>query len=169
MKFKNDFGRSMMEMILYLGLVVVLTASTLKMYADSVEKTRLVEFETTIDDLKENVNNYFLGRALPGDDGWTSFLNDAYKGSLYNPWGGNITLTTGTIAAAPYNKMFYTTKLENLQQPQCISVANAFVGKEAFAVNIGGTALTGNNLNIGSIASECVDGTNTVTGYFYKE
>jgi hypothetical protein len=30
MKFKNDSGRSMLEMILYLGLVVILTASTLK-------------------------------------------------------------------------------------------------------------------------------------------
>ena len=149
-------------MILYLGLVVVLTASTLKMYADSVEKTRLVEFETTIDEVKENVNNYFLGRPVPSD--WTYFLTEVYKGSIYNPRGGNITL----LRASNENKVNYGMQLTNLEQAVCIRVANAFVGKEAISVSINSTSLTGDNLNIGNISSNCADGA-TVTGYFKKE
>ena len=162
MKFKNDIGRSMMEMILYLGLIVVLTASTLKMYADSVEKTRLVEFETTIDEVKENVNNYFLGRQVPSD--WNPFLNEVYKGSIYNPWGGNITLLKGEGES----KINYGMQLTDLEQAVCIRVANAFIGKEAIAVNIDGTNLTDSNLNIGAVAGACKDDA-TVIGYFKKE
>ena len=161
MKFKNDIGRSMMEMILYLGLVVVLTASTLKMYADSVEKTRLVEFETTIDEVKENVNNYFLGRQLP--ENWNTFLSEVHNGSIYNPWGGNITLLT-----QEGSKIKYGMQLSNLEQSVCIRVANAFIGKEAIAVNIDGTSLTDSNLNIGAVAGACKDDA-TVIGYFKKE
>ncbi|MCR5506886.1 MAG: hypothetical protein K6F04_03500 [bacterium] len=165
MKFKNDMGRSMMEMILYLGLIVVLTASTLKMYADSVEKTRIIKFENQVDDLREYVNTYFLGRPLPTDNNVykTSFAN-AIGGTtkLDDPWGGVITLKT--IDANKSFSMTFTGK----DQKTCINIGNTLLTKDSFSVTIGSVALTGDNLTIAKVAENCKTTNNTIIGSFYK-
>ena len=63
MKFKNDAGRSMMEMILYIGITLVMTAATLRFYGESVEKTRMLQLDTQVSDIVEKVNLYYLGRS----------------------------------------------------------------------------------------------------------
>ena len=173
MKFKNDMGRSMMEMILYLGLIVVLTASTLKMYADSVEKTRIVKLEEQIDDLKEYVNTYFLGRQLPTE--WTTFRNAVGGEEKFaDPWGGKVLIATGKIETTPgsaFAKPNFEIKYSgsSMDEKRCITVGNTFIGKGVFAVKVNNKILNGINLTISKIAENCGENTNTIEGIFYKE
>ena len=166
MKFKNDSGRSMMEMILYLGLIVVLTASTIKMYADSVEKTRVIKLENQVDDLKEYVNTYFLGRSLPTDNNVykTTFAN-AIGGSskLVDAWGGTVTLKT-VDANKSYSMTFSGKDLK-----VCVSVGNTLLSKGATALSVNSTALSGENLNVSQVATNCKDKENTTTATFNRD
>ena len=170
MKFKNDAGRSMMEMILYLGLIVILTASTLKMYADSVEKTRVVKLENQIDDLREYVNTYYLGRPLPTD--WANFRNAVGGETKFlDPWGGKVTVATGATNAAITKENFelqYSGK--SMDVKRCMTVGNTFIEKDIVALRINGTLLTGANMEVGKIAENCnKESGNTIDGIFYKE
>ena len=172
MKFKNDAGRSMMEMILYLGLIVILTASTLKMYADSVEKTRVVKLENQIDDLKEYVNTYYLGRPLPTD--WSNFRNAVGGETKFlDPWGGKVTVATGTVnPEGGFLKENFELKYsgKSMDVKRCMTIGNTFLEKDIFALKINGTLLTGTNINIGKVAENCTkDSENTIEGFFYKE
>ena len=172
MKFKNDLGRSMMEMILYLGLIVVLTASTLRMYADSVEKTRVIKLEEQITDLKEYVNTYFLGRSLPTD--WTSFKNAVGGETKFSdPWGGKVVMTTGKITPNTiYSKENFEIKYSgpSMDLKRCISVGNTFIEKGVFALKINGKALTDISLTVSQVSENCKDeNNNVIEGVFYKE
>lgn len=177
MKFKNDMGRSMMEMILYLGLIVVLTTSTIKMYSDSVEKTRIMKLETQIDDLREYANTYYLGRDFPGPNGnWNEFKEAVGGATKFdNPWGGKMDIGSKAVdnqANSIFSKpSFYLQyKGSTMDIPRCVSVANTFITKGAFAVNVNSKMLSGNTLTISQIADNCTkDRDNTIEGYFYKE
>ena len=171
MKFRNDCGRSMIEMILYLGLIVVLTASTLRMYADSVEKTRNIKLETIVDELKEDVNTYYLGRPLPSD--WNKFITDiGGSAKVVDPWGGKITILTGKeVADTVYSKANFGFKISGkaIDTKRCINIGNIFISKGAFAVKVNSDDISGVNLEISSIAAACKSDDNTVEGYFYKD
>ncbi len=173
MKFKNDSGRSMMEMILYLGLIVVLTASTLKMYADSVEKTRVVKLNTQIDDMREYVNTYYLGRNLPASD-WSRFKNDIGGETKFaDPWGGKLTISTGKIDTETiFSKANFAFEYKGsaIDVKRCISIGNTFLEKDVFALVINSAVLSGENLTISKVAENCTKSSdNLVQGYFYKD
>ena len=190
MKFKNDAGRSMMEMILYLGLIVVLSAATVKMYADSVEKTRVVKLENQIEDLRDWVNTYSLGRSLPKNEGeWTDFKNVVGGDTKFvNPWGGSVIMTTHPVVSSDpvFKKASFGISYSQLVPEKCIKIANTLWGKGAIGLNISETVITGLDVNLGKITELCTnravssDSDNTVpvgvnennrdvTGYFYKD
>lgn len=174
MKFKNDAGRSMMEMILYIGITLVMTASTLRLYGESVEKTRMLQFETQVGDIVEKVNLYYLGRPYPqnaGEINTTIKKNIGEDISLHDPWGTEIVVTahntdnTNTGIEKPYMDL----KVSNLDTKRCINVANTFITKSVVALQINNNKT---DLNIADIADACSttsDGKNTVQGFFLKD
>ena len=180
MKFKNDMGKSMFEMVLYLGLIVLLTASTIKMYADSVEKTRIIKLENQIDEIREGVNTYYLGRNLPNTssnaNAYEKFKTEIGKAKFDNPWGGQVSLVTknptigenGT-ATPPFTKPSFGIKYDNNDTKRCINIATSFLSKGVIALQISDTTISGKNLSIGNVATNCTKKDAAVIGYFFKE
>ena len=146
MKFKNDLGRSMFEMVLYLGLIVVITTSTISMYAESVEKTRNIQADSQIEDIQEKVNLYYLGRPFPS----TGQIETVLQTKLGNPYFG--------------------IKFSNLDKKRCINVSNLFIQKGAVTVEVNETKKN-TSFTISDAAKSCTkDGaTNTVQGFFKKD
>ena len=179
MKFKNDSGRSMLEMILYLGLVVILTASTLKMYSDSVEKTRFIKAEDQISDIVEKVNNYYMGREFPSTGQIETTLKNKLDNeiNLVSPWGSNITIyanKTGTPGHAIFSKAYFGVKFSNLTEAQCVNLANIFIGQSPIAVTINADSVSDASKAIPSvsdIATNCnkTDAKNYIHGWFFKD
>lgn len=174
MKFKNDLGRSMMEMILYLGLIVVLSASTIKMYSDSVEKTRVIQAEDQVGDIVEIINTYYMGRQFPLTGDLTNTLKTKLGDqiNLVDPWGSNLAIsanktgTTGTTLSKPY----FGIKFKNLSPATCVSVANIFIKQSATAIGVNKDTGVNSVPSISEIATSCsAKDINTVQGFFLKE
>ena len=64
LKYKNDSGRSMMEMLLYLGITVVIGTGIIQTYSEAVQKTNRVKTDSLVSEIIEKVNNYYLGRSF---------------------------------------------------------------------------------------------------------
>lgn len=167
-KFKNEFGRSMMEMLLYLGLIIVLGVSTMKLYAESTEKSKRINAQNQILDLKKDINTLYIGRAFPTID-FEGKLKD--KGLvLINPWGDTINIiaknspTGGTGAfALPY----FGIKMK-LSKARCVALASA-LEEDTIGINVKNTTSISDNANsFEDILKNCKDG-NTVTFWMKKE
>lgn len=180
MKFKNDSGRSMLEMILYLGLIVILTASTLKMYSDSVEKTRLIKAEDQIADIVEKVNNYYMGREFPTTGQLETTLKTKLGDdiNLISPWGSKVTIyanKTGVTGNPILSKPYFGVKFANLTEAQCVNIANIFIGQFPVAVGINKDAVVTDASkaipSVSDMAADCnkEDATNYVMGWFLKD
>lgn len=174
MKFKNDLGRSMFEMVLYLGLIVVITTSTISMYSESVEKTRNIQADSQIEDIQEKVNLYYLGRPFPSTGQIETVLQTKLGNqiNLVDPWGSKITVyanKTGAgagLLADPY----FGIKFSNLDKKRCINVSNLFIQKGAVTVEVNETKKN-TSFTISDAAKSCTrDGaTNAVQGFFKKD
>lgn len=174
MKFKNDAGRSMMEMVLYIGIVLVMTASTLRMYGDSVEKTRMFQLDSQIGDIVEKVNLYYLGRSYPQSSGEINTVIKKNLGneiSLFDPWGSEIIVSARNTDSANLgiDKPYMDLKISNLDTKRCMNVANTFVQKSSVGLLINNRKV---DLNISDIADACSstsDENNSVQGAFLKD
>ena len=179
MKFKNDSGRSMLEMILYLGLIVVLTASTLKMYSDSVEKTRFIKAEDQISDIVEKVNNYYMGRQFPTTGQIETTLKNKLGDdiNLISPWGSKVTVyanKTGVAGHAIFSKPYFGVRFSNLTEAQCVNLANIFIGQSPIAVTINADSVSNTAKAIPSVsdmATNCnkTGAQNYIMGWFFKD
>ncbi len=171
MKYKNDAGRSMMEMILYLGLMIVIGTSTITMYMNSVEKTRNIQAESLISDLVEKVNTYYLGRDFPMTGNITSTLKNKMKDqiNLIDPWGTKILVHAnkngnGANDNSVYAKPYFGLEFSNLDKKRCITIYNLLTQKDAGMVEINGTKV----LDLGLAAQSCKPNSNKVVGLFKK-
>ena len=174
MKFKNDAGRSMMEMILYIGITLVMTAATLRLYGESVEKTRMLQLDTQVSDIVEKVNLYYLGRSYPQNAGEINSIIKKNMGeeiSLVDPWGSEIIVTTRNTdnANTGIEKPHMDLKISNLDTKRCINVANTFIQKSAVALSINNNKTETNIADVADACSTTSDGKNTVQGFFLKD
>ncbi len=180
MKFKNDAGRSMMEMILYIGIIIMLGVTTMKTYGDSVEKTRIIEAENQISEIAEKVNNYYMGRPFPitGQIETTLKTKLGNQIKLIDPWGSNITIYANKSGIANHEvlpKPYFGITYKNLDTARCVNIANTFAKQSpaAISINTNSVVSTANKAipDITTIADNCKNTGigNYVTGWFIKD
>lgn len=95
-KYKSDFGRSMIEVLLYLSLIIVMIVASTKMYNDYNQKIKRTTAEDRLDIISTKVSQIFYGRTF-GNEGTS--LNDKLTDngvSLIDPWGKKIDVITDT-------------------------------------------------------------------------
>ena len=174
MNLKNDAGRSLMELLLYLGITFGLTAGVLKMYSESVDKTNMLKLDTQISDIVEKVNLYYLGRDYPNN---VHDLNSVMKKNLgseinfYDPWGGEIIVTArnSDTLGVGIDKAHMDLQVSNLDQKKCIDVANKFTEKGAVYLLINSQKAEFNVSDIADLCSSKSSDDNVVQGFFLKE
>ena len=174
MKFRNDAGRSMVELLLYLSVIFGLTAGTLKMYSDSVERTRMLQFDTQVMDIVEKVNLYYLGRDFPSNVREVNAVLKKNLGSdinFFDPWGGEIVVTArnSDTSNVGIDKPHMDLQVSNLDTKRCIDVANKFVEKSAVFLLINSQKADLNITDIADICSSKSGDDNIVQGFFMKD
>ena len=171
LKYKNDSGRSMMEMLLYLGITVVIGTGIIQTYSEAIQKTNRVKTDNLVSEIIEKVNNYYLGRnfAAKQDD-----INDIIKKnmgniSLKSPWNGNevqVGIKPGVKADGNNIPLPDTIKItfNGLSQRDCNIVFNILEQKQAMSINIG------SNNKVKNSTTYCnKEGKNKVEGVFKKD
>lgn len=63
---KTESGRSIIEILGVLGIMMVLMAGTLRIYDYADQKSKLFKFEQQINDIAEDVKTLFIGRNWDG-------------------------------------------------------------------------------------------------------
>lgn len=170
MKFKNDMGRSMIEMLMYLSLIVVIGTTTVNTYMSSVEKTRTVKAESLIRDIVEKVNTWYLGRNFSSSDKdlTTKLKENIPELKLVDPWGNNIAISV--VGEDDENKdpanalQKFGVKFSGLSKSSCITVWNLFSQQGATNVKISDNSVN----NLSTASASCEDSNNTVEGIFKK-
>jgi hypothetical protein len=136
-KYKDATGASMMEMVLYVGIMAVVAAGVFKLYAEASEKAKRVEIQNQIPDIIKKVNVLYAGRAI-GSAGLENNKNantDDYLTKknikLTHPWSAasdaiTVTWVTGntaatTITGRPHMKI----AINNLPKASCIWLVSA--------------------------------------------
>ena len=167
LKYKNDSGRSMMEMLLYLGITVVIGTGIIQTYSEAVQKTNRVKTDNLISDVIEKVNNYYLGRNFTAEKDITETVKTKMGNiSLKSPWNGQevkVGIKPGIKANGNNTPVPDTIKItfNNLAKKDCNIVFNILEQKQAMFINI-------NSKKTKTSTGECKD-KNKVEGIFKKE
>lgn len=156
-KFKNELGRSMVEMLLYIGLVIVIGVSTIKLYSESVEKSKRINAQNQIRDLIKDVNMIYIGRNFPTSGDISEKIKK--KGiKLVNPWGDSISIiaknapTGGTGSfALPY----FGIKMK-LSKARCAYLGSA-LEEDTIGINVKGADISTNAKSFDDILKNCKD------------
>lgn len=154
-KFKDSLGRSMIEMLLYLTLVIIVSTASIKLYTESVEKTKLMNAQNQVRDIIKSVNMIYIGRDFPVNGDITSKVA-AKKVHLVDPWGEKITITArnaptgGTGAfALPY----FGIKMK-LSKANCIKLSSALID-DTIGINPTANATTSLSETVADFAKNC--------------
>ena len=94
--YKSDLGRSMMEVLLYLSLIVVMTVASTKMYNDYNEKIKRTKASDQLETISSKVSQIYYGRTFgeqPVSLNSKLAENDV---ALIDPWGKKINVTSDT-------------------------------------------------------------------------
>ena len=152
-KYKSDYGRSMMEVLLYLGLIVVMVVSSTKMYADYNEKIKRTKALDQLENISEKVSQIYFGRTFGTEK---ISLNEKLKQnnvSLIDPWGKNFDVMSDN------NTKYHITITTN--KANCIHLAMNGESKIQEPV-------VNNNLNTTSTPfTLCTDGNNNTVSFYY--
>ncbi|MGN0930010.1 MAG: hypothetical protein ACI4N3_05205 [Alphaproteobacteria bacterium] len=111
-KYKSDFGRSMVEVLLYLSIIIVMIIGSTKMYNDYNQKIKRTSAEDQLENISTKVSQIYYGRTF-GNEGTS--LNDKLVEngvSLVDPWGKKIDVITD-------NATMYHISM-NLNKQNCI-------------------------------------------------
>ena len=167
LKYKNDSGRSMMEMLLYLGITIVIGTGIIQTYSEAVQKTNRIKTDTLVGDVVEKVNNYYLGRSFTTEQDITSIVKTKMGDiSLKSPWNGQevkVGVKPGIKATGNNVPVPDTIKLtfNGLNQKDCNVVFNVLEQKHAISININNTKTT-------SSTGSCKE-INKIEGIFKKD
>ena len=167
LKYKNDSGRSMMEMLLYLGITIVIGTGIIQTYSEAVQKTNRVKTDTLISDVIEKVNNYYLGRNFKANENITETVKTKMGNiSLKSPWNGQevqVGIQAGTKPTGNNTPTPDIIKImfKSLSKKDCNIVFNVMEQKQATSIEINGTKT---NTSTGN----CKD-INKVEGFFKKD
>lgn len=154
-KFKNCLGRSMIEMLGYLALVILVTTAAIKLYTESVEKTKLINAQNQVRDIIKSVNMIYIGRDFPVNGDITSKIASK-KINLVDPWGGKITITArnaptgGTGAfALPY----FGIKMK-LSKANCVKLSTALI-EDTIGINPRTNSTASLSETVADLAKNC--------------
>ncbi len=152
-KYKSDSGRSMMEVMLYLSLIIVMTVGSIKMYADYNEKIKRTKAQDQLETISEKVSQIHFGRKFGTEK---ISLNDKLRQnnvSLIDPWGKNFDVKTDN------ETMYHITITANKANCIYLAMNGESKVKEPVVNNASDTTVTPFTL--------CKDGnTNTVSFYY---
>lgn len=165
-KFKESFGRSMVEMILYLGLVIVVTTSAIKLYTESVEKTKLINAQNQIRDIVKSVNMLYIGRDFPTNGDITAKISEK-KINLVDPWGQKITVTAKNGGGSgSFVRPYFGIKMK-LSKANCIKLSSAIID-DTIGINPKSSATSSLSYYVDEFAKNCQDN-HDVYFWFKKE
>ncbi|MGN0929161.1 MAG: hypothetical protein ACI4N3_00800 [Alphaproteobacteria bacterium] len=167
-KFKEAFGRSMMEMLLYLGLVIVVTTAAIKLYTESVEKTKLINAQNQIRDIAKSVNMIYIGRDFPTSGDITAKLK-AKNINLIDPWKGAITVTAKnapTGGTGSFVRPYFGIKMK-LSKANCVKLSSALID-DTIGINPKSNGTTSLSYGVDEFAKNCQDN-HDVYFWFKKE
>lgn len=110
--YKSDSGRSMMEVLLYLSLIIVMTIASTKMYNDYNEKIKRTRASDQLETISSKVSQIYYGRTF-GEEA-TSLNNKLTENDvvLIDPWGKKIDVTSD-------NEIMYHISME-LNKSNCV-------------------------------------------------
>ncbi|MDR2099041.1 MAG: hypothetical protein LBO78_03380 [Rickettsiales bacterium] len=172
-KQKNAAGASMLEMLMYLGLVMVISVGAMRMYGESVEKTRRIDLSGRLEDIKKAVRLAYIGRDW--DLGKTEDARAIYlegKGvKLSTPWGGKIRVGVAN-ASGIYKRPIFVVKVYDLSQASCMWLASSTTDAACVVANGTSYAAAANCITDPAKASSACNKegeANEVDMVYYKE
>lgn len=142
-KSKDAAGISMMEMILYIGIMTVVGAGVFRLYAEANEKAKRVEIQNQIPSVIKQTNILYAGRHINKcntDEDKPCIvvdknLNDSNylsgKGvKLTHPWSSAADAITVTAKAANgvITRPFMEIQVKYLSKASCVWLVSAMVG-----------------------------------------
>ncbi len=167
-KYKNSLGRSMVEMLLYLGLVVIVGTGSIKLYAESVEKTKLLNAQNQVRDIVKSVNMFYIGRDFPINGDITAKIA-AKNVNLVDPWRQKITITAKnapTGGSGAFALPYFGVKMK-LSKANCVKLSSA-LADDTIGINPKSSAITGLSYDIDEFAKNCQED-HDVYFWFKKE
>ncbi|MDR2098792.1 MAG: hypothetical protein LBO78_02080 [Rickettsiales bacterium] len=168
MENRKDSGRSMMEVLLYIGLVGVMTVGTLRMYGEYNTKIKRTKAIEQLDDIATAGRAIFYGRQSMPTPEMLAKLPEKLAGqniSLKDPWDNAISVSA--------DEKCLEVALGSLSQGDCIGLAMTAksgcedaTGRRRTSVNGAGQALSPDSEYVG----QCIEGkTNTVKFYYNRQ
>lgn len=94
--YKSDYGRSMMEVLLYLSLIIVMIIASTKLYNDYNEKIKRTRAEDLLETISTKVSQIYYGRTFGTEP--TSLNSKLTENNvvLIDPWGKKIDVVSDT-------------------------------------------------------------------------
>lgn len=163
-KYKNILGASMIEMLMYLGLVVVISAGSLKLYGEAVEKTKRIKAENQIRDIAEAVHLIYMGREFMNKTLTSRDLKDT---NLVSPWNDTIQVSTFSGGQEGKFKRPYFRIQVNLTKENCIFLGTT-LENVASGINPNNTSTTDLVEGVDELMLSCKD-KGDVSFFFIKE
>jgi hypothetical protein len=163
----------MIEMLMYLGLVMVISVGAFRLYGESVEKTRRIDLMSRMEDIKKAVKLTYIGRD------WDAVTEDARAANLEGkgvkmstPWGGKILVGVSPIAGQ-YARPIFIVKVHDLTSSACTWLVSQ-LGGDAACVTANGTSYLAEANCIKDPAdavAKCnkTDNANEVDAVYYKD
>ena len=154
-KFKDSLGRSMIEMLGYLALVILVTTAAIKLYSESVEKTKLLNAQNQVRDIIKSVNMIYIGRDFPVNGDITSKVA-AKNINLVDPWGKKITITAKnapTGGAGAFALPYFGIKM-TLSKANCVKLSSALID-DTIGINPRANSTTSLSETVADLAKNC--------------
>jgi hypothetical protein len=143
-KSKDAAGASMMEMVLYIGIMTVVGAGVFRLYAEANEKAKRVEIQNQIPGIIKTANLLRMGRIIKTSCDSSDYTclkaekDNAYlesKGVKFtHPWSQAAEAITATWkvaqtgAADPIKSPYMEIKVQYLPKASCIWLVSAMSG-----------------------------------------
>ena len=160
---KREGGRSMVEVLMVISLIMVMSTVVFRHFADAGEKRKEMEFAAQVENIVKEINVRFAGRNFPTGADWgaavTVMLRDNTQ-FLTTPWGGG-TPSSGTCSNPKCN-IVPSTGMEGDRQYLILSIHGLTLGKCNWIVEYMHDRIArdtaGKEVTIGSTTkSECKD------------
>jgi len=187
---RNVSGVSMVELILYIGIVITVTLAGINFQNQAIEKTRQAELQITLADIERKVNELYLGRPWGSmvDSERALYLLERGVG-LTSPWktgmqdygtaangrrlvGNMIVRTSDGVSSNSAIKMpHFSVHVRGLPKPSCVLAANNQLSAAA-CVSINNdvaVAETDCAKTVSEISNRCDRQENEVIVFFRKE
>ncbi|MDR1009423.1 MAG: hypothetical protein LBL52_04195 [Rickettsiales bacterium] len=187
---KDIRGASMVELLLYIGIIITVTLAGVKFQSQAIEKTRQAELQMTLSDAEKKINELYLGRpwgtmtegerakyllerGVSLTSPWKSGMQDYGTGANGRKLLGNMTVSTsdGISSNSAIRMPHFAVHVKNLPRPSCIWVATSQSSVAACVSVNNAVAVSETDCirEIGTATSRCDRDNNEVIVFFRKE